>query len=95
MATHRNADLVYDVLQEAVYFKKLRDSDEDMLEAILRAFDAAPKHNPRLLGIEEVYSAGGEIKQVGSLSTSLSIADVAQQQGYRISQKSHSERSKS
>ena len=32
-----------------MYFEKIRDDDEDMLAAILEAFDAAPKHNPELL----------------------------------------------
>ena len=37
------------VPQEAAYFGRLQDSEDDMLEAILRIFKAVPKHNPRLL----------------------------------------------
>ncbi len=36
-------------MQEEVYFSRIQDSDEDLLGAILRTFDAAPKYNPRLL----------------------------------------------
>ena len=35
--------------QEAAYFGRLQDSEDDVLEAILRIFKAVPKHNPRLL----------------------------------------------
>lgn len=35
--------------QEQIYFNRIQDSDEDILGAILRTFNAAPKYNPTLL----------------------------------------------
>lgn len=50
-------------MQEEVYFSRIKDSDEDLLGAILRTFDAAPKYNPRLLQ-SNTDSAAGSAHQV-------------------------------
>ena len=49
--------------QEEVYFSRIQDSDEDLLGAILRTFNAAPKYNPRLLQSDS-DSAAGSAQQV-------------------------------
>ncbi|BDA49281.1 UDP-glucose:glycoprotein glucosyltransferase 1 [Coccomyxa sp. Obi] len=60
-------------LQEAVYFSRIQDSDEDLLGAILRAFDAAPKYNPRLLQTD-TDSAAGSAQQVALVGPSLNVS---------------------
>lgn len=59
------------VPQEAAYFGRLQDSEDDMLEAVLRIFKAVPKHNPRLLepaaDDEDEESDSGAVRQAGPL----------------------------
>lgn len=52
-------------LQEQVYFGKIQDSDEDMLEAVLRTFEAAPKYNPGLLQLADASDGSSVSRQVG------------------------------
>ena len=44
-----HAYLCHGAAQEMVYYQTIDDDDEDILEAILSASDAAPKYNPELL----------------------------------------------
>ena len=72
--------------QEQIYFGRIQDSDEDILEAILRTFDAAPKYNPNLLQ-SDTDSEAGSTQQVGqwmNLSSLVACSLAMQDQGLGV-----------